>query len=286
MDELRATRLIAEVDVGGRPDWQTTLQGALWVTAGGPAVVRIDEKSNQVTARIDVADPCFSLAAGFGSVWSPSCGDRELDRIDAGTNKIVARIPLAGIPADGEGQLVVTKDSVWMFTDDHGSLVRIDPKRNAVAETFSTGVDGDALVFAEGALWATVPDGDAVVQIGMDGKVVRSIAVGRGPRFIAAGEGAIWSLGQADGDVTRIDPKTGKVVATIQLFVPGSGGCIDTGGGAVWVTMPETPVSRVDARTNTVSERFTGVGGDCISFSDGSVWLSNADLGTVARFRP
>jgi hypothetical protein len=50
--------------------------------------------------------------------------------------------------------------------------------------------------------------------------------------------------------------------------------------------MPNTPVSRIDPATNTVTERFTGAGGDCISFSAGSVWLSNNRLGTVWRIRP
>jgi hypothetical protein len=50
--------------------------------------------------------------------------------------------------------------------------------------------------------------------------------------------------------------------------------------------MPGTPVSRIDPATNAVSERFKGAGGDCISFSEESVWLSNLDLGTVWRIRP
>jgi len=35
-----------------------------------------------------------------------------------------------------------------------------------------------------------------------------------------------------------------------------------------------------------VTDRYVGAGGDCISFSAGSVWLSNLHLGTVWRIRP
>jgi len=285
MDDLKASRLEAEIQVGGNPDWQATVDGALWVTTGS-YISRVDQKTNAVSARIDAPASCLSLAAGFGSLWSPSCGTDELVRIDPVSNKVATRIRLAGIPGDGEGQLVTTKDSVWLFTDNQGSLVRIDPVKNIIARTFSTGYPAVAIVSAEGFLWATVPDKDSVLQIGADGALVRTIPVGHRPRFIAAGEGAVWALGQGAGDVTRIDPKTGRVLATIALEVPGDGGCIATGGGSVWLTMPNTPVSRIDAATNKVTERFTGVGGDCISFSAGSVWLSNNQLGTVWRIRP
>jgi streptogramin lyase len=285
MNDLKTSRLVAEIQVGGNPDWQTSLDSALWVTTDN-YIARIDQKTNAVSTQIAAVGPCLGLADGFGSVWSPTCGATELVRIDPASNRVVARVPLAGISGHGEGQLVAALGSVWLFTDDQGSLARIDPRINAVADTFATGYPAVALVAAQGSLWATVPEKNAVIQIGADGKVTRTIPVGRGPRFIAAGEGAVWSLGQADGDVTRIDPTTGRVVATIALAVPGEGGCIATGGGAVWVTMPETPVSRIDPATNTVTERFTGVGGDCIGFAAGSVWLSNLRLGTVWRIHP
>jgi len=285
MDDLKATRLQAEVQIGGNPDWQTSTDGAVWVATGDSFVARLDQASNQLTKLIPVNHPCDSLAAGFGAVWSPSCGSSELDRIDPHSNRITARVPLAGI-ASGEGQLAVAGGSVWLFTDEQGSLAQVDPKTNRVVATHQTGVPGVALAEAKGSLWASVPSRDAVAQIALDGTVTRTIKVGAAPRFIAAGEGGVWVLGQGAGDVTRIDPGTATVVATIPLEVPGDGGCIVTGGGSVWVTMPDTPISRIDAKTNTVTERFTGEGGDCIGFADGSVWLSNGRLGNVWRFRP
>jgi DNA-binding beta-propeller fold protein YncE len=284
MDDLRAARLIAEIRTGGHPDWQVFSDGSLWVSTG--IVVRIDVATNAVVATIPVRGPCFGLTAGFGSVWSPACDTNSVDRIDPATNKVIASIPVAGIPSEGEGLLVAALGSVWLFTDDHGTLARIDPAANTVANTYQLGDDPIALAATDQALWATEPGHDAVLQIDGQGKLVRTIAVGRQPRFIAAGDGAVWVLGQGDGDVTRIDPTTGKVVATIQARVPGRGGCIAAGGGAVWVTMPETPLSRIDASSNSVVEQFQGPGGDCISFADGSVWLSNNEMGNVWRIKP
>lgn len=287
MDELRATRLIASISTGGNPDWQTSAAGARWVATGGTSTVaRIDETTNAVVAAVEVHSPCLSLAAGAGSVWSPSCDDNAVDRIDPATNTVIASIAVPGLPPSGEGQLVFAFGSVWLFTNTPGVLIRIDPARNAIAGTYQVGGEPVALVATDTALWATDPNANTVLEISPTGTVLKSIAVGPSPRFIAAGEGGVWALTQGDGAVTRIDLGTGEVVATIQLEVPGQGGCIATGGGSVWVTMPGTPVSEIDATTNVVTAQFKGTGGDCIGYAAGSVWLSNNSFGQVWRIRP
>ncbi len=100
------------------------------------------------------------------------------------------------------------------------------------------------------------------------------------------GEGAIWTLNQGVGSVSRIDPQTNKVTATIEVGVPGSGGDIAVGEGSVWVTAFEYPLSRIDPVTNKVVQQFTGVGGDAVRFGLGSVWLSNLKAQTVWRLDP
>ena len=116
--------------------------------------------------------------------------------------------------------------------------------------------------------------------------VVETIPVGKAPRFIAAGGGAVWTLNQGDGSVSRIDPKTNKVVATIEVGVPGGGGEIAVGEGSVWVTAFEFPLSRIDPSTNTVVQQFFGEGGDAVRVGLGSVWLSNLEAGNVWRIDP
>jgi virginiamycin B lyase len=101
--------------------------------------------------------------------------------------------------------------------------------------------------------------------------------------FLATGEGGIWVLNQGDGTVSRIDPTMDQVVATIDARSPGDGGCIATGEGSVWVTIPGAPLTRIDPATNAVETRFVGGGGDCLSVAFGSVWLSNHQWGNVWR---
>jgi YVTN family beta-propeller protein len=138
-----------------------------------------------------------------------------------------------------------------------------------------------------GSVWVTTAAGSTVERVDPSTlKVVAKIRVRAGPRFLATGEGAVWVLNQSDGSVSRIDPHTSRVAATILVNVPGEGGCIAAGEGAVWVTMPGTPLSSIDPDQNVVTEQFTGVGGDCISTGFGSVWLSNHELGNVWRISP
>ena len=94
-------------------------------------------------------------------------------------------------------------------------------------------------------------------------------------RFLTYGEGFVWTLNQGDGTVSKVDPKTKKVVATIQCGLPGGGGEISAGGGAVWITMFQIPITRIDAKTNKVTHQYAGPGGDAILYAHGAVWLSN-----------
>ena len=64
------------------------------------------------------------------------------------------------------------------------------------------------------------------------GELVRAAPV-RDTVRVAYGEGALWSV-SSTGELTRLDPATGKEVATIGLGIKPSG--LAVGEGSVWVT--------------------------------------------------
>ena len=100
------------------------------------------------------------------------------------------------------------------------------------------------------------------------------------------GKGASGPSIRADGSITRVDPATNKVVATIAAGVPGGGGEIAAGEGSIWVTTFEYPITRIDPSTNTVAQQFYGDGGDSIRAGLGAIWLTNLKAGTVWRLDP
>ena len=74
--------------------------------------------------------------------------------------------------------------------------------------------------------------------------------------------------------------------ATIEVGVPGPGGDIAVGEGAVWVSANGKPLSKIDPATNRVVTQYVGKGGDALRVGLGSLWLSNHEFHEVWRIDP
>jgi hypothetical protein len=264
----------AEFPVAGHPDWLGVTDDALWVARSNVNhVVRLDATTNKPDVVIDIAKPCSGLAVGFGSLWIPSCGSHNLLRADAKTGVIQATISAS--PADSEGGIAIGADSVWLVTLPAGDLVRINPQSNKIVANIPLPKGSFNPIFAGDSIWVSSNDGNALVRVDpTTNKVAGSTPIGAKPRFLAAGEGSVWVLNQGDGSVSRVDATTGKLLATISAGIPGLGGEIAYGGGAVWATVFGFPITRIDPATNKVTQQWTGDGGDSIRFAHGSLWLT------------
>ena len=275
----------AEFKIAGSPDWSVVTKDSVWVTTGrADHVVQMIEATNKVGFIVNVARPCSGLADGFGSVWSPSCKDHAVMRIDPATGNIVARI--AADPANSEGGITIGDGSVWIVTKP-STLVRIDPATNAVVKSFPLPSESENPLFSHGFIWVSSFGHDQLLKVDpSSGAVVATIPVGPKPRFLTAGAGSIWTLNQGDGSVSRVDEASGKVLATIPCGIQGGGGEITFGDGFVWATMFDFPLTEIDPATSKVAKQWGGVGGDGIRFGFHSVWLSNGAMGSVWRLSP
>ncbi len=274
--------------VPGTPDWTVATKSAVWVSnAPKGTISKLDAKKNKVIATVNVGKkPCSGIAYGFHSLWVPNCGDMTISRVDEKSEQVVASIPVG--PANSEGGIACSKDAVWMATNEAGDkVVRIDPKTNTVAAEIPVVAGSHTVDFGEGAVWVTQSKGNLLSRIDpKTNQVTDTIQVGPQPRFLTVGEGFVWTLNQGDGTVSKVDPKTRKVVATISVGIPGGGGEISAGGGAVWITVFQIPISRIDAKTNKVTHQYAGVGGDAILYAHGSIWLCNLREQNVWRLNP
>ncbi len=280
---------IAEISIPGVPDWQVITKDAFYVSNGPKNTLhRVDAKTNeQMTIEVG-RRPCSGLAEGFGSVWVPLCGERGtgegkgVARVDQKSLKVVATIP-AG-PWDSEGQIATSKEAVWVVTDKSSTLAKIDPKTNKVVAEVKIAPGSVSPLFYEGFIWVASNETSKLIQV--DPKkavVVKEIETGPKPRFLTGGAGSIWTLNQGDGTVSRIDIKTGQAVATIPAGIPGGGGEATFGGGYVWFTVFDFPITQIDPKTNKVARQWAGPGGDAIRYGHGHIWLSNLRQQNVWR---
>jgi streptogramin lyase len=100
---------------------------------------------------------------------------------------------------------------------------------------------------------------------------------------VAASEDAVWLVTDPLGKLSRIDPQTNSVVATVD--VPAGSAAVLYGDGALWVTTPaRNLLTRIDAKTNKVTDAIpVGPGPRFETFGAGSVWTINQGDGTISR---
>jgi streptogramin lyase len=261
--------------VKGHPDWLAVTDDAVWVASSNVNhVVRLDAATNLPGTIITVAEPCSGLAVDFGSLWIPSCGDHTLVRADVKTGAIQATIHAS--PADSEGGIAVGAGSVWLVTSKASVLDRIDPKTNSVVATINLPAGSFNPIFANDSIWISSNQGNALVRVNpATNTVTSSTPIGPMPRFLTVGAGSVWVLNQGDGTISRVDATSGKLIATIPAGIPGFGGEIAFGAGAVWATVFKFPITKVDANTNKVVGQWHGDGGDSIRCAHGSIWLTS-----------
>lgn len=279
--------------IGEDADWIQITDDAVWVASSKPASVhRIDPRTNKEVAVVPMpGDPCAGLTFGFGSLWVPLCGTPNspnlMVRVDPRTNQITATLPIG--PAGQEGGIAASHDSIWIVNDNNGTLVRIDPLTNKTRQTISIAPGSynplfDESRLSDGVVWVT--GGSANVLTAVDastGNRLASIPVGPKPRFLTAGEGSIWTLNQGDGTVTRVDAQSKRVTATINVGIPGPGGDIAWGGGFIWATVFDVPLTAIDGKTTKILRQWVGPGGDSLRIGHDSVWLTDYKRGTLSR---
>jgi streptogramin lyase len=207
-----------------------------------------------------------------------------LAKVDLKTRALVRVFDVG--PAAAEAGIAVGAGSVWMITDKRGSLARIDPVSGSILQTVHVPPGSYNPHFSQGLIWVTHFEGAGVTSVDADtGKVLAHRATGRHPRFLTAGAGAIWTLNQASGSITRIDIAGQQPTLTVPLQTPGVGGDITYAEGRVWSTaMPsKIPLSIVDATKSVLLCQWRGDGGDSIGYGFGAIWLTNYSVGTVSR---
>lgn len=281
---IEQLKVSATIHLAKTADWVAITNTAVWVGSTGPnAVHEIDPSTDRRVATVVLpGGPCSGLAVGFDSLWVPMCGrSGGLARIDLRTHSLV-RTYKAG-PVVPEGGVTTGAGAVWMVLQG-GSLVRIDPSDGSVRPVAKLPVGSFNPYFSDGRIWITRAKGYETTSVdATTGAVLAHPTTGPHPRFLTAGGGAVWTLNQGDGSLSRIDISGSQPTYTLPLGTPGSGGDIAYGAGRVWTTFPKFPLSVVDASVPALLCQWTGPGGDSLGLGHDAIWLTNYDAGTISR---
>ncbi len=277
---------IAKIHLGKTADWVAITDDSVWVGTSVPdGIARIDPGTNTLVASIILpGKPCAGIAAGFGGLWVPLCAKpNTLARVDVRT-RAVALVPGAG-PADREGGITISRDSVWLVIDAGSILARIDPETLSISQRISVPRGSLNPLYSDGLIWVTRSTGAEVTVVSAEsGALAGSIRSGPKPRFLAAGAGSVWTLNQGDGTLTRIDVESRRAAGTTSLRTPGHGGDVAFGHGIVWTTMAKTPLSATGGKSGHLLCQWTGPGGDSLGVSRDAIWLTDYEAGDVYRY--
>lgn len=250
------------------------------------AIARFANRDNKVLESFKgLEEPCGGIVNAFTSLWLPDCKKHSVSRLEPRSGKMSATAEV-GV-GNARVAIAASGDSVWILSDEKGTLARIDPADNKVVSELRLTPSCNTVQFEQDALWVTCPAENRLVKVNAKTNLVdQRIETAAEPVSMAFGEAHLWVLANKEGKVSKIDPKTNKVVATIETGVPDGKGTIAFGDGFVWVSLNGYPLTKIDPKTDKVTQQFVGDGGGLLRFGLGSVWLLNPAKLTLSRFDP
>ena len=298
----RASRVRVRAGVDGL----VAAYGAVWVSGSG-AVTRLDARTGRVVAGIRTpgVNELGYIAAGRGSVWATATGNGDVYRIDPNTNQVAATIhvggPVVGI-AVGAGQVWVSRPASAL-----GNVVRIDPHTDRVTgDPITVGGGPLQLAYGLGTVWVQNTSPASVMRIDPANGHVTTVVGTRPVAYgsfvvgaIAIGYGSLWTA--ANDSLTRIDPRTDQILATVHIPRAMT---VAIGDGSVWVLAQAKsrspklfyPIKHTAAvwQVNPVTDsalgkvlRLNAIGPAAITAPHRNLhlWIADYQSNSVTRFR-
>jgi virginiamycin B lyase len=155
---------------------------------------------------------------------------------------------------------------------------------------YGTACQITSIALVGGHVWVAAPTttttgGGQIAEIDAStNRIVRHVDVPNATALVYF-DGSLWITNPAQGEVTRIDPDTGKVLATVAAESSSRPSTIAGGEGAVWVVDGSGGiVSRIDATSNRVTVRIPTENASGVAVDEGGVWVTSATKGIVTEY--
>jgi DNA-binding SARP family transcriptional activator len=226
--------------------------GSIWIPSAAGDLVRFDPARLKIEARIHVHG--VKLAFAYLNIWETT-QSHELVRISLRTNKVLHSLRLASGANNWTDELAVGEGAIWVGVADAATLVRVNPLTNAVVARIKGFGDTDSgmpIAVDQNAVWILrlVDAQETLFRVNpSNNKIVAKIAVGSPNGVaptgtVATGGGYVWT-GNWDASVSKVDPRTNRVVAVYDL--PSQPQNVVFNEGSLWVDSYDTSrVWRID----------------------------------------
>jgi streptogramin lyase len=191
--EPRGETVLARAERGTFSAWPAISlalwPGAVWAFRPGAELWRIDPTTRRAT-RVARVVPGFVLAAGAGSLWL--AGWSAVTRVDPRSGRVLEEIRVSGEGAEG-ASIAVGAGSVWHVDTGRRTLTRIDPRANALVDSYPVGRGPSGLAVTESAVWVANSRDATLSRLDLATGEIETIPLGSTPGRIAAGFGRIWT---------------------------------------------------------------------------------------------
>jgi len=171
--------------------------------------------------------------------------------------------------------LTVDASSVWAIAFRAGAMSKVDPATNAVTRSVPLPHAASALATGD-AIWVAGygggPADSALYRVDpATGRVVATVDAGEVCCDLSAGDGGVWVV-DPRGAVQRVDTANNRVSQRFEVTLDRNAHINAVyGAGSVWVASDTTALTRIDARTGARTTIDVG-GGVPFLFRDGLVW--------------
>ena len=254
--DARTNKIVDVISVGQQPGPLAIVGPYLFASsAKDNTLSRIDRESGDVVTKGGFARPRGLAADGPSLVWVVNEGRHEVVRLDTTTMEPLDRflVPSAGLGylTVGGGTLWLTESppgavsrwrldttrlqtryhlesgtfplevgfaggAAWVALVDSGELLRIDPQDGTTSRIRVGSGPGGPPTPGFGSVWVSTAD-DTLWRIRTaTQKPIAIVHVGANPFGVAVGSGSVWVSNHQSGTISRVDPTTDSVVATIK----------------------------------------------------------------------
>jgi len=166
------------------------VDGRLYVGSNGGTITVLDALTGHRLDEIRIGASPDALAYGADSLWAMDALGNEVIRVDPGSDRVIARIPLPGNLKD----IAAGDGGVWVLDQVAGTATQIDPDSNSPDAPVGLGPDPTAIAVGLGSAWVADAQTGDLYRIDPELERATTLALGTPLAAVAVDDAgdAVW----------------------------------------------------------------------------------------------